>query len=511
MNHIAIIPLLLPLFTGICLLLLREQRHYVKRAIAGISSLAQIGVAFALLQQVSNGDILVYALSNWPAPFGITLVADRLAAFMVLTTALLAVFALMYAMRGTDRNGRQFHILFQLQLFGLNGAFLTGDLFNLFVFFEVLLLASYSLLLHGGGRKRIRSGLHFVVINVVGSALFLFGVGTLYGVLGTLNMADLALEVAKVPAADMGLVKAAALLLFVVFALKAALLPLYLWLPTAYSQTSAPAAALFAIMTKVGAYSILRVYTLIFGNQAGPLSSLLDPWLLPMALATIAIGSFGLLGSKRLRQQVAYLVVISAGTLLTGFSLESTTGIAAGLYYLPHTTFATAALFLLADLIVQRRGQMEDRLEAGYVITQQKFLGGVFFALAILAAGLPPLSGFLGKFMLLRAALDHAAMPYIMGFVLTSSLLTIIALARSGSLIFFEANAVDKSTNTSVKQVEPEPLQTRELLPVFALLGLCILMTFKAGSINAYCLATAQQVLDTQAYISAVLGHGAQP
>jgi len=508
LSHLAIIPLLLPLFTGIFLLLLREQRIYVKRAISGISSIALIAVAATLLCTVSDGNILVYSLSNWPAPFGIVLMADRLAALLVLTTSLLSLFALVYAMGGTDRQGRQFHILFQLQLFGLNGAFLTGDLFNLFVFFEVLLLASYSLLLHGGGRKRIRSGLHFVVINVVGSSLFLIAAGMLYGILGTLNMADLAVKVTQVSPDNVGLIKAAALLLFVVFALKAALLPLYLWLPSAYSQTSAPAAALFAIMTKVGAYSILRVYTLIFGNEAGPLANLLDGWLLGMALATIIIGSFGLLGSKRLRQQIAYLVVISAGTLLTGFSLESQAGIAAGLYYLPHTTFATAALFLLADLIVQRRDQIEDRLEAGLVITRQKFLGATFFILAIIASGLPPLSGFLGKFMLLRAALEHPAMPYIMAIILANGLLTVIAMARTGTLFFFEAHAVDTSTNTYIKQGEPERLRVRELLPILSLLSLCVLMTFWAGTINRYCLDTANQLLDTQSYIHAVLGRG---
>ncbi|GAB7563644.1 monovalent cation/H+ antiporter subunit D [Methylobacillus methanolivorans] len=510
MSHLAIIPLLLPLFTGIFLLLLREQRIYIKRTISGLSSIALIAVATQLLCAVSDGNILVYSLSNWPAPFGIVLMADRLAALMVLTTSLLALFSLIYAMRGTDRQGRQFHILFQLQLFGLNGAFLTADLFNLFVFFEVLLLASYSLLLHGGGRKRIRSGLHFVVINVVGSSLFLFAVGILYGILGTLNMADLAVKVAHVSPENIGLVKTAGLLLFVVFALKAALLPLYLWLPTAYSQTSAPAAALFAIMTKVGAYSILRVYSLIFGNEAGPLANLLDGWLLGMALTTIIIGSFGLLGSKRLRQQVAYLVVISAGTLLTGFSLNSQAGIAAGLYYLPHTTFAAAALFLLADLIVQRRDQMEDKLEAGLVITKQKFLGVMFFVLAIIASGLPPLSGFLGKFMLLRAALEHPALPYIMAIVLMNGLLTVIAMARTGALFFFAAHAVDTSTNTYIKQSEPEPLKVRELLPILSLLGLCVLMTLWAGPINSYSLKTANQLLDTPAYIEAVLGKEAQ-
>ena len=270
MNPLVIAPALLPLLAAILLLLLRHPNLRLRRWVSLVAVLGQVGLALALMAAVSAGDILVYALGHWPAPFGIVLVADRLTAWMLVITSLLALFALLYAIRGDDATGRHFHILFQLQLFGLNGAFLTGDLFNLFVFFEILLLASYGLLLHGGGRERTRAGLHFVVINLLGSTLFLFAVGTLYGVLGALNMADLAVKVAATPAENVALVRAAGLLLFGVFALKAALLPFYLWLPAAYTHTSAAVAALFAIMTKVGAYSILRVYTLIFGANAGP-------------------------------------------------------------------------------------------------------------------------------------------------------------------------------------------------------------------------------------------------
>ena len=233
MNPLVIAPLLLPLITGVVLILLRGSATRVRQALSGAATHALVGVALAMLFQVSDGEVLVYRLGNWPAPFGIVLVADRLAAIMVLITALLAANVALYAARGADRTGRYFQVLFQLQLFGLNGAFLTGDLFNLFVFFEVLLIASYGLLLQGGGRERTRAGLHYVVLNLIGSTLFLFAVGALYGLLGTLNMADLAQRLAESAPADLGLVRAAGLLLFVVFALKAALAPLHLWLPGA--------------------------------------------------------------------------------------------------------------------------------------------------------------------------------------------------------------------------------------------------------------------------------------
>lgn len=505
MNHLVAAPVLLPLFVGILLLLLHKQALLLQRVLSMLSVLAQVVLALALLVAVSGGDVLVYALGNWVAPFGIVLVADRLAAWMLVITAVLSVFALLYAMRGSDAAGRHFHVLFQLQLFGLNGAFLTGDLFNLFVFFEILLLASYGLLLHGGGRHRTRAGLHFVVINLAGSTLFLFAVGTLYGVLGTLNMADLALKVAATPPENTSLVRAAGLLLFGVFALKAALLPLYLWLPNAYANTSPAVAALFAIMTKVGAYSILRMYTLIFGAQAGSATNLIEPWLLPLALATLLVGTLGAVGSDKLRHQIAYLVVASVGTLLLAFSLNSSAGIAAGLYYLPHTTFAAAAFFLLADSIVQRRGSMQDQLDPGPVINHARLIGALFFVGAILMAGLPPLSGFLGKFLLLRAAVQHPALPWVMAIVLGAGLLSMIALARSGSLLFYRPHASD--AEVAQPAVSAWALSI-ELAPASALLMLCLALTLWAGPVSDYAQATAEQLLQPYHYVRAVLDGG---
>ncbi len=500
MNHLAIAPVLLPLLAGIVLLLMRHVDIRVRRVLSVAAVLVEIALAVALLAAVVDGDILVYALGNWPAPYGIVLVADRLSAWLLLTTALLALFALLHALRGIDVSGRHFHVLFQLQLFGLAGAFLTGDLFNLFVFFEVLLLASYGLLLHGGGRLRTRAGLHYVVLNLAGSTLFLFAVGTLYGVLGTLNMADLARLAAATPTENVGVVRAAGLLLLGVFALKAALLPLHLWLPAAYAQASAPVAALFAIMTKVGAYSILRVDTLIFGAGAGPVAGLLAPWLLPLALATLAIGTLGAVASRGLRLQAAYLVVASAGSLLTAFGLASAEGIAAGLYYLPHTTFAAAAAFLIADAIAARRGELADRLDPGPTMPRNRVLGGLFFVVAVAVVGLPPLSGFLGKFLLLRAALDHVWMPGVMATVLVTGLLTLIALARSGSLLFY------RTQSAVVAPVGSALALAAELTPVAGLLLLVGALTVAAGPAAEYAQATASQLLQPYQYIHAVLG-----
>lgn len=499
MNHIVIAPVILPLLSGILLLLLEKQNIYYQRILCFVATLAQLVLAIALLQAVNNDDILVYALGDWSPPFGIVLVADRLAAWMLVTTALLACCVLLYAIQGTDVSGAHFYVLFQLQLFGLNGAFLTGDLFNLFVFFEILLLASYSLLLHGGGRLRTKAGLHFVIINLVGSTLFLFAVGTLYGVLGTLNMADLAIKIAEVSSENATLVRTAGLLLFAVFALKAALLPLYLWLPSAYAHTSAPVAALFAIMTKVGAYSILRVYTLIFGAQAGLAANLIESWLLPLALVTLILGVLGAIASNNLRQQIAYLTITSVGSLLIAFGMNSSMGITAGLYYLPHSTFSIAAFFLLADIIVNRRGKLNDKFHPGPKIDHQRLLSMLFFINAILAAGLPPFSGFIGKLLILNAALSHHAMFWIMGLVLLSSLLAVIALARSGSILFYRA-AQTKAGDLGKRKSLPI-----EIAPMIGLLVLCLGLVICADPVTKFTHATANQLLQPSAYINSVL------
>jgi multicomponent K+:H+ antiporter subunit D len=507
MNHLVIAPILLPLLAGILLLMFRQADIRPRRVFSVAAVLGQIGLAVCLLRAVDDGAILTYALGDWPAPFGIVLVADRLAAWMLMATALVALFALLHACRGIDVAGRHFHVLFQLQLMGLNGAFLTGDLFNLFVFFEVLLLASYGLVLHGGGREahqggrlRTRAGLHYVVLNLAGSSLFLIAVGTLYGLFGTLNMADLAMRMAAVSPENLGPARAAGLLLFTVFALKAALLPLHLWLPAAYSRTSAPVAALFAIMTKVGAYSILRVSTLMFGERAGDMAGLIEPWLLPLALATLVAGVLGVLAARTLREQAAYLVVASVGPLLTAFALGSVDAIAAGLYYLPHSTFAAAGMFLLADRIAHSRGELTDRFEPGGAMAGAPLLGGLFFLFAMLLAGLPPLSGFIGKFLLLRAALDHPAWPWILALGLTGGLLLVIALARSGSLLFFrpEAAAADE-TDRMATAASP-------LMPAIGLLLLALALAALAGPILALASVTAEQLLQPYHYVHAVLG-----
>ena len=262
MNHALILPILLPAVVGAVLVIAARYDRVLARVLSLASMVLMLAIALGLFVLASDGSVRTYALGAWPAPFGIVLVLDRLAALMLLLGAVLGLGVLLYASNGWDQRGKHFHPLYQFQLMGINGAFLTGDFFNLFVFFEILLIASYGLMVHGGGGLRVKAGVQYVVTNLVGSSVFLIAVGMIYSVTGTLNMADLARIVPQVPAADQALLQTGAVLLLLVFAVKAALVPLHFWLPGTYANAPGPVAALFAIMTKVGAYSIIRLYVL---------------------------------------------------------------------------------------------------------------------------------------------------------------------------------------------------------------------------------------------------------
>ena len=495
MQHLIVFPIVLPLVAGILLLYQRQGLVRYKRAVSITATLLLLLVAISLLRQASSGEITYYALGDWQAPFGIVLVLDRLSALMLLLTALLAVGAVVFACAGDDEKGSNFHGLFQWQLLGINGAFLTGDLFNLFVFFEVLLLASYALLLHGGGKARIQASVHYVVLNLAGSSLFLIAVGILYGATGTLNMADMAIRVAQLPAEREGLVSAGALMLLVVFGLKAAILPLYFWLPKAYASAPAPVAALFAIMTKVGIYAILRVYSLIFGDSAGGLEALEQPWVWWLSLATLAAAGIGVMAARDLRLLVAYLVLVSVGTLLAGIGMRSPQAVSALLYYLIHTTLITGGLFLLAEMIGLQRGKAGTRIVKGRPMVQGAGLAMLFFVGAIAVAGIPPFSGAFGKALMLNAA-EGTQRLWLWPLLLLTSLASLIALSRAGSTLFWRS---------SRGNISGSPLSRCQWLGVTWLLSAAPLLVVFAGPVSSYTQATAEQLANPQALIHTLL------
>jgi Formate hydrogenlyase subunit 3/Multisubunit Na+/H+ antiporter, MnhD subunit len=529
MNHIAILPILVPMAAAIANVVLGDQRS--SNRIVGLNiafsviSLLVAALLFTVLAQSGQTAAAVYPLGNWPVPFGIVLVADRLAAIMVLTTSILSLAALLYASARWHSRGTNFFPLFHALTMGLNGAFLTGDLFNLFVFFELLLAASYGLALHGGGRNRVRAALHYVAINLVASFLFLIGVALIYGTTGTLNMADIARAVPHIAAEDRGLFEAGAAVLGIAFLIKAGSWPLHFWLPNTYSSAAPPVAALFAVMTKVGFYAILRLWTLVFANSSGPDFTFGQNTLLMLGVATIAYGSIGALSCKALDRLASYLILVSAGTLLLAVAYNAPGVTTGALYYVVVATLAAGALFLLKDVIdqilpaeaqvlavsLELYGDEEETLDEDEEVSRTipaaaTLISWCFAIAALVMAGLPPLSGFIAKFAMISAALGaenapSAATWWITGALIVSGLLVLVAMVRNGINIFW----------TSLPEDGVLRLRPLEIGPIVVLLALCVLLAAMAGPAMGFFAETAAFIHAPLGYIETVMPPGGAP
>lgn len=511
MNHWIMAPVILPALLAPLIGYVMRHDAFIARIASVAGTVGLVFIAAGLFAAAAPGETIVYRLGDWPAPFGIVLVLDRLSALMVLLTSVLALIVLVHAIATNwDQKGLHFHALFQFQLMGISGAFLTGDVFNLFVFFEILLIASYGLMIHAGGRQRMRAGLQYVVMNLAGSTLFLFALGTLYASTGTLNIADLAVRLREIPVEDAAIVRVAAMLLMIVFAVKAALFPVQFWLPGAYSNAPAPVAALFAIMTKVGAYAIIRIHTLVFGPDVPATGDMAGLWLFAAAVVTIAVGAFGVLGARRLMPLIAFSVLGSMGTLMLAVSAFTPGATTAALYYLVHSTFAAAGLFLIADLVVTRRPG--DTLTTLPATVQNGLFAALFFGAAIGMAGMPPLSGFLGKLFVLDNLRDPAEIGWAWTAVLVGSLVTIIGFARAGSALFWKSTAFVLPRNVIAEDEEKEegpishkPAKAWEIVPTMSAIGMLAALSIFAGPAARYFELTSEQLFDSDIYIRAVL------
>ena len=540
MPHLIVVPILLPMVTAAVMLLLGDTRRPLKAIINVLSCVLGVGVAIALIYWVQRlggpQAVGVYLPGNWPVPYGIVLVVDRLSAMMLLLTSVLGLGGVLYASARWHKAGVHFHPLFQLQLMGLYGAFLTADLFNLFVFFEIMLTASYGLLLHGSGWARVRSGLHYIAMNLMASSMFLIGVAMLYGVTGTLNLADMAIMVPAIPEDDRGLLHAGAAILAVAFLVKAAAWPLNFWLPSAYSAAAAPVSALFAIKTKLGVYAILRVWTLLFPQDAGVSALFGGPVLVGLGLVTLAFGALGIIATQHLGRMAALCAILSSGTLLAGLGFGQPAVTGGALYYTLGSTLAISAFFLLVEL-VDRTREVEEKplyiseiepddafafpvdlvptrdvnldddeqaLIGRAIPAAMAFLGLAFIVCALTIAGLPPMAGFVGKVVMLSALLNPAgfgedagvsgAAWLLLGLLLVGGLLTIIAMSRAGVRYFWAT--FDR----------PLPrLRIIETLPIGALLLLVGVLVWQADAVLRYVNATARGLHDPKEYIGSVL------
>ena len=514
-QHTPIFSILIPAFTAFILLLLGnpgagalkdDWRQPWRRGISLISAIAGLITAIVYLSYASTGQITVYQLSEWSAPFGIVLVLDRLSAFMLALTYALAVPVLWYASDNWDTRGRYFHAMVHFLLMGICGAFLTGDLFNLFVFFEILLMASYVLLLHGQGKPRFQLGVHYVIINLLASALFLIGLGMIYGSVGSLNMADVSRLIPTLEADQHKLAVAGSLLLFVVFGIKAAMLPVGFWLPKTYAVASTPVAAIFTIMTKVGIYSILRVNGTVFDDTLS--QEILKSWLLPIGLITSLYGVIAAIGADRLRRFVGFMVLSSIGTLLTAIAMSNTQAWSGALYYLVHSTLIGAAFYLFCGWITSQRGDFKDHLKVAPRIKQEKAAMLTYFLIAMMMAGLPPFSGFLGKVFILQATVEASYQGWIIGVVLVVSLLSIIALTRVGFILFWRASPPEEDPIHPayiLYRALPERAPPRNDQVIYLLLAGLIAYVVFAAPIQHYTLSTAQQIQDHALYQHSIL------
>jgi multicomponent K+:H+ antiporter subunit D len=527
LHHLIILPILLPIITAAALIPVDERNRTLKGVIAFTSTVVVFIISILLMQMAaSSGEgesgASVYLLGNWPAPFGIVLVLDRLSALMLVLTGLLAMATQVFSMAKWHRSGYHFHSLFLMMLAGLNGAFLTGDLFNLFVFFEMMLAASYGLLLHGSGPMRVKAGLHYIAVNLAASSLFLIGVSLIYGATGTLNMADLAMRITTIGPESRMLMEAGAALLGIAFLVKAGMWPLGFWLPATYSAATPPVAAMFAILTKVGVYILLRLSMLMFGSDAGASSGFGQSVLLYGGLLTIGFGAIGVLASQAMGRLAGYCVLVSSGTLMAAIGLGNGAVIGGALFYLVSSTLTICAFFLLIELVERARDAGADVLavtmeaygdvdeneaekEGGVAVPgTMAVLGLCFCACAILLSGLPPLSGFLAKFAMLHglfnpssfggdAPVSGAEWTYT-ALLILSGLAAMIAMNRVGIRTFW----------TSIEGTIPRVFLI-EITPVLLLLAACIFLSFQAGPVMRYMDATAKTLSEPQNYIGRVM------
>lgn len=523
LQHLIIVPILLPLIASAAMLALDERRRMLKRGISIATAALLVATGIGLLWSVSQSatsEPMVYRLGNWPSPFGIVLVADRLSAIMLLLTSIMGFTSLFYATARWDRSGPRFHALFLLLLMGLNGAFLTGDIFNLFVFFEVLLAASYGLILHGSGTEKTSASLHYITINIAASLLFLIGVALLYSVAGTLNMADLAVRLAATPIEDLAVLEAGAAILGAAFLVKAGIWPLCFWLPRTYAAAAPPVAAIFAIMTKVGIYIILRLSFLLFGQgSGGAAAGFASDWLMYAGLATMAFGTIGLFSARQLSRVAGNYLLVSSGILLSSIGIGGEKLTSAMLFYMVSSTLAVSALYLIIEP-VQRNADEDDKIEGlaepvfddeyigtakyqedenevGVVIPGTiAILGGGFIFCALLLAGLPPLSGFIAKFAIIDALFGNVVVTpahwTMIGLIILSGLATMIVMTRAGIDLLWTPG-----------EESPSRLSIIEVTPIALLLSVCLGLMLAAGPVMLFMEATTDALYNPSDYISA--------
>lgn len=489
MNNWVVAPLLIPLFTAVLLIFLHNKLQ-LQRWISLLSSLLNVAVSIFLIVQVRNNGIQTLNMSGWAPPYGIVLVADMFAVLLVLAASIVTACCLWYSFRGIDeqRERHYFYSLVHFMIAGVNGSFLTGDLFNLFVCFELMLMSSYSLIVLGGTKRQFRETLHYILINVLSSTLFVASVAYLYGATGTLNLAHLSMRIAE--SGQTGPITVVSALLLVVFSVKAGLF-LFFWLPGSYGAPPAAISALFgALLTKVGMYALIRTFTLIFYHEVQVTHMLIGT----MAVATIILGGFGAVSQTNVNRILGYNVIASIGFMSLALAVSNADALQGAVFYLVHDMIVKALLFLLAGILVAETGT-ERINRMGGVLGHSPLLGWMFLIASLAVVGIPPLSGFPGKLLIIQGSLEDgqyliAAAGVLLTLMLMYSLIKIFILGFWGK---------------ARRPREAHWKQSRKLLLASApLMLLIILLGIFAESVMPYIASASNVLTDPSIYIQAV-------
>lgn len=491
MINIVILPLLVPVIAGLIMIIF-PKKIYFQRMLSIIVMLAVGGTSIVLIKQIKTEGIQVLQAGGWEAPFGISLVADMFSALLVLSTSIVSLFCLLYAFRsiGHEREQHYFYPLFLFLITGVNGSFLTGDIFNLFVCFEVMLISSYVLISLGGTKLQLKESIKYILANIVSSFLFLLAIAYLYGMMGTLNLAHLSLRVAEV--GQGGLLTTVALLFLIVFGMKAALF-LFFWLPGAYSAPPTAIAAIFsALLTKVGIYAIFRMFTLVFYHEPQITHLIIGI----LGALTMILGAIGAVAYWDIKKILTYNVIISVGLIIAGLASFETIGISGSIYYLIHDMIVKALIFLLGGTVIHITGTSNLHDISG-LIRNHPFFGWLFFIAALSLAGIPPLSGFLGKVFITRGTFESEY--YWLGAIgLFTSLMVLYSLMK----IFMNAFWGETFLSIEMEKGSPKGL----IFPLACLTAMTVALGLGAEGISEYVQIAAEALLNPSLYIEAVMG-----
>lgn len=494
MNNLIILPIIIPIITGMVLVIFRNK-ILLHRVFSLFATLLIGMVSVVLLEQIRTMGIQTLYLGGWEAPFGITLVADMLAVLLVLVTAIVVFCCLIYAFSsiGSARERHYFYPFCLFLLAGINGSFLTGDIFNLYVCFEVMLVASYVLISLGGTKIQLRESIKYILINIISSFLFLAAIAFLYSMTGTLNLAHLSVRVAEV--GQSGLMTAVAFLFFIVFSIKAGLF-LFFWLPGSYSAPPTAIAAIFgALLTKVGIYAIIRLFSLVLYQEP----NVVHLFIAILAAVSMLLGAMGAVAFQDIKKIITYNVVVGVGFILAGFASFSLAGMRGSVYYLIHDMIVKALLFLLGGTIIRLTGTSKLKDVSGLIRSHPQ-LGWMFFIAALSLSGIPPLSGFIGKIFITEGTFQ-AGYFWLGGIGLLTSLMVLYSVMKVFMNVFWGYTNFDEETGKG---------KIKGLLPPIALLtALTIALGVGAEGVHAYVDLAVEGLMNPNIYVDAILdGNG---